>query len=244
MFITPFFAEILKDCGMVFVNCVGGEWPSEDEYFENSHCLQPDGFAVSDGMYQPIDSDKRDGKRNLDFCFGIPIDDLKDCIFIFKRTVTNLTPETFEQVVRYLQHLSKSSQAILYNKTSFWLINSYDHVVFKVICAEWTQPGSKYLFTKFLNEFTSPWVKLLQAACLKFNVKVSGPNSYLGSGDHGRISRVIKDGKEVALKIVLQESIRGLFNEEHSLRNDKLAGLAVTVISSCETLTVTLELRY
>ncbi|GMF11956.1 unnamed protein product [Phytophthora lilii] len=120
-------------------------------------------------------------------------------------------------------------------RTTFWLINSINGVVVRVITATWIMEGSKALFRDFITKNLSPWVTRLTAACSALNVEVVEGDAFLGRGAFGRVFKVKRkgqDGDALALKIVETSSVGRLFQEEDALVHAQHTGLAIRPVGT------------
>ncbi|KAG1696849.1 hypothetical protein DVH05_017759 [Phytophthora capsici] len=139
--------------------------------------------------------------------------------------------------MRYIQHVFPKGpgSAVLFNRTTFWLINSINGGVVRVIKATWVMEGSKALFRDFITKNLSPWVKRLTSACSDLNVEVVEGGAFLGSGAFGRVFKVKQvgeDGEVLALKIVEASSAGRLFQEEDALVSAQTTGLTIRPVGS------------
>ncbi|KAF4143371.1 hypothetical protein GN958_ATG07437 [Phytophthora infestans] len=233
-FITPYFTNALDSHDVVFVHSeLYNSLPQSG--FGNSNTAQiPDGFVTHRGMYhkepEPNDGVSRAGTS---FRFGKAIKALFDCLVLFESNITeDLEGAPFGQVMQYIQHVfpKGSGNAVLFDRTAFWLIKSINGVVARVINATWVMGGSKALFRDFITENLSPWVTRLTAACSALNVEVVEGDAFLGRGAFGRVfkvKRVGQDGDVLALKIVEKISIGRLFLEYDALGRAKYTGWAI-----------------
>jgi tRNA A-37 threonylcarbamoyl transferase component Bud32 len=230
-FITPFFNELLDSCGMVFVNSDRYQWLSQSPFASKSTDLKPDGFATHCGMFR----DKQEPNDKVDrpngFRFGVPEQELLDCLVLFEIKLT-ITDAAFGQVVWYLQNLSDKTTAcaILLDRCSFWLIKSHKGVVVKVVKSMWANDGSKQLFQNFIIANKPSWISLLTDACNSLSVDVVEGDSFLGLGAHGRVFTVKRGEEILALKIVEKRSIRRLYQEAEALQQAQYTGLTISCI--------------
>ncbi|TDH71413.1 hypothetical protein CCR75_009646 [Bremia lactucae] len=236
-FITPFFDRALANWNMVFVNSERYLWLTESMNVSRSTDLKPDGFATHPGMYcaKEKPKDKVPRSSNHKFRFGVAEEDLFDCVILFESKLS-LTDAAFGQVVRYLQSLCPKTfgSAILYDRRSFWLINSRATFIGKVLKAHWTDGGSKSLFQKFIGANMSPWVASLTTACSSFGVEVVEGDAFLGRGAQGRVFKVTRQGKELfALKIVEISLVASLYQEEAALKQAQDTGLTIRLAGEC-----------
>ncbi|GMF33009.1 unnamed protein product [Phytophthora lilii] len=233
-FITPYFSNALDSHDVVFVNSELYKWLPQSTYGNSNAALKPDGFVTHRGMYhmepEPNDDVSRVGNS---FRFGKADKALFDCLVLFESSITNhLGWAPFGQVVRYMQHLFPRGlgSTVLFNRTTFWLINSINGVVVRGITATWVMEGSKALFRDFITKNLSPWVTRLTAACSALNVEVVEGDAFLGRGAFGRVFKVKRkgqDGDVLALKIVEMSSVGRLFQEEDALVRAQHTGLTI-----------------
>jgi tRNA A-37 threonylcarbamoyl transferase component Bud32 len=130
----------------------------------------------------------------------------------------------------YLQHLPDHSRAVLFDRRRCWLIQSREK---RVVCQlEWTNSGSKQLFLNFIIDAMNPWIKLLHAACLEFDVKIVDDDAFLGAGATGRVFKVkTKEDKAAALKVVCEhEHISLLWTESNNLQAASKSGVVAAVL--------------
>ncbi|TDH71415.1 hypothetical protein CCR75_009645 [Bremia lactucae] len=236
-FITPFFDRALANWNMVFVNSERYLWLTQSIYVSRSTDLKPDGFATHPGMYRAKEkpNDQVPRSSNHKFRFGVAEEELFDCVILFESKLS-LTDAAFGQVVRYLQSLCPKTfgSAILYDRRSFWLINSRATFIGKVLKAHWTDGGSKSLFQKFIGANMSPWVASLTTACSSFGVEVVEGDAFLGRGAQGRVFKVTRQGKELfALKIVEISLVASLYQEEAALKQAQETGLTIRLAGEC-----------
>ncbi|KAL3665270.1 hypothetical protein V7S43_009898 [Phytophthora oleae] len=133
---------------------------------------------------------------------------------------------------RYLRKISPSTTAcaVLFDRRSFWLINSYKSVVVKVEKSTWVRKGSKESFQTFITQKISPWVARLTNACSLLSVDVNG-DAFLGRGAFGCVFKVTRRGEKVlALKIVEQDSVGRLYREKQALTNAQDTGLTISPV--------------
>jgi len=228
-FMTPFFNDMVLALGMVFVNSENYRWLPQSPLVVTDTDLKPDGFATHRGMFRIKDNGVQ---RPEGFRFGVPEKGLFDCVILFECKL-KITADSFGQVVRYLQHLSPTAAAILFDRDSFWLINSHKGVVFKLQKAKWVNQGSKSLLRKFITANMSPWVTHLTNACSALGVDVVEGGSFLGRGAHGRVFKVTdQDGVVLALKIVVNDSIERLYREQGALAKAQHTGLTIRPLGS------------
>ena len=90
------------------------------------------------------------------------------------------------------------------------------------------------MFQKFIADNKSPWIAILAAACLSLGVRVVDYDAFLGCGARGRVFKVIgQDRKLLALKIVKEDFVRSLHNEEAALRRAQDSGLTARLVGKC-----------
>jgi tRNA A-37 threonylcarbamoyl transferase component Bud32 len=156
---------------------------------------------------------------------------LYDCLILFESKLT-ITDAAFGQVAQYMQNLlpEEPASAILFDRSSFWLIKSSGSAVVKVEIAKWTDNGSKSLFQNFIEDNVSPWVSQLTIACSCFCVDVMEGDAFLGCGAFGRVFKVIRqDGEVCALKIVPKRFVARLYQEMRALERAQNTGLTATL---------------
>ncbi|KAG4241771.1 hypothetical protein PC116_g10308, partial [Phytophthora cactorum] len=208
-FITPYFSSVLCSCD-----------------------LKPDGFATHRGMYRRRDAPHDQVQRPDGLRFGEAEKELFDCLILFESKIS-ITKAGFGQVVRYLENLcpKTSGSAILFDRESFWLINSYKAVITKIEKAKWVGKGSKQLFQNFITDNISPWVARLSNACSALGVDVVEGEAFLGRGAYGRVFKVIRqDGTILALKVVEIRSVGRLHQEAKALTMARDTGLTVSPV--------------
>jgi hypothetical protein len=230
-FITPFFNNVLAERDMVFINSERYQWLCQSPLVSKHTDLKPDGFATHRGMFRSKPEPDDGVDRPNGFRFGIAEQDLLDCIILFESKLT-ITDAAFGQVVRYLQNLVSAS-AILFDRRSFWLIKSHERVVTKVVKAMWVHKGSKPLFCNFIQDNKSPWITRLTDACNSLNVQVIEGDAFLGRGAFGRVFKVIRGEKILALKIVEMCSIGRLYDEVEALKGARDTHLTISHIGEC-----------
>ncbi|KAG2759235.1 hypothetical protein Pcac1_g28712 [Phytophthora cactorum] len=231
-FITPYFSSVLCSCGMVFVNSERYQWLSQSPLVTKDTDLKPDGFATHRGMYRRRDAPHGQVQRPDGLRFGEAEKELFDCLILFESKIS-ITKAGFGQVVRYLENLcpKTSGSAILFDRESFWLINSYKAVITKIEKAKWVGKGSKQLFQNFITDNISPWVARLSNACSALGVDVVEGEAFLGRGAYGRVFKVIRqDGTILALKVVEIRSVGRLHQEAKALTMARDTGLTVSPV--------------
>ncbi|TDH66844.1 hypothetical protein CCR75_004833 [Bremia lactucae] len=236
-FITPFFSEALANWNMVFVNSEQYAWLTQSTNEPRSTDLKPDGFVTHPGMFRAKEKPNDNVAHPTDptFRFGVAEKDLFDCVILFESKLS-LTSAAFGRVARYLQKLrpEASGSAILYDRHSFWMINSHASVVLKVQKAKWTDGGSESLFQNFICANMSPWIPRLTMACSLLGVKVVEGDAFLGRGTHGCVFKVIGEGGEhFALKLVETRFSRFLYRDEEALKQAQNTGLTVHLAGNC-----------
>jgi len=228
-FVTPFFNEVLAEFNMIFVNSENVAWLSQGTLAGESTRLKPDGFATHRGMYRTKSEKLLDGFR-----FGVPEKKLFDCFILFESRLT-ANDDAFGQVVRYLHHFcpEASANAVLFDRTAFYLFRSHKGVICKVEKAKWAENGSKSFFRDFIAANKSPWITRLTEACKKLAVDVVEGQAFLGCGARGRVFKVKRGGETFALKIVDDNSIGSLFDEARALTEAQITGLTVEPMGKC-----------
>ncbi|KAL3665274.1 hypothetical protein V7S43_009902 [Phytophthora oleae] len=76
----------------------------------------------------------------------------------------------------------------------------------------------------------SSWVTRLTNACSSLGVDVVEGDTFLGRGAFGRVFKVTRNGEVLALKIVEQDSVGRLYDEEQALTNAQDSSLTVTPV--------------
>jgi tRNA A-37 threonylcarbamoyl transferase component Bud32 len=97
----------------------------------------------------------------------------------------------------------------------------------------WVNNGSKALFRNFIITNKSPWITRLTDACNILSVDVVEGDAFLGRGAYGRVFRVMRDEKVLALKIVEECSIGRLYDEAEALNRAHLTGLTIRRVGEC-----------
>lgn len=180
---------------------------------------------------------KSDNIVKRGFRFGVAEEELFDCLILFESKLT-ITDAAFGQVIRYWQNLCPKAvaSAILFDRTSFWLIKSYKSVVVKIQKALWVNKGSRNLFRNFITANMSPWVTRLTNACSSLCVDVVEGDAFLGRGTHSRVFKVSGlNGELFALKIVEKSSIGRLYQERKALAEAERTkkGLTISPVRNC-----------
>ncbi|KAI9905817.1 hypothetical protein PsorP6_013517 [Peronosclerospora sorghi] len=234
-FITPYFSEALDSHDIVIVNSEHDEWLRQSTCVNINTALKPGGFVTHRGMYH-VEREPDNDVSQMDSTFrgGKAVKALYDCLVLFESKISKRLEGTpFGQVMRYLRHLFPNGigSAVLFNQTTFWLINSLDGVVIRIITAEWVMQGSKALFRDFVMKNLSPWVQRLTASCSALNVEVVEGDSFLGDGAFGRVFKVKRiggqEGDVLALKIVDENSDDLLFLEVTALMRAQSTGVVI-----------------
>ncbi|KAJ3092098.1 hypothetical protein HK100_007022, partial [Physocladia obscura] len=97
---------------------------------------------------------------------------------------------------------------------------------------QWTDSGSRKVFSDFIKEGLVHWIPLLSSACDSFGVQTFDHNAFLGAGAAGRVFRVqLENGNEAALKIV-SKNIPWLQAEAMALERARNTGVVATVVKS------------
>lgn len=125
----------------------------------------------------------------------------------------------FGEVINYGSHLCfgkggpVAARLLLFDKTQCWLIEVVKGAVANVTTCRWLDKGSSNLLRGFVR--SDKMIEILQEACAHFSLTVE-EDSFLGAGAFGHVFRAtrIMDGKEVALKIVVERPE----NNDHEVR--------------------------
>ncbi len=235
--LTPHLERIFKNDGVHVVNSEEYSWlrTSEDRRFNQ----KPDMMLCDEAIYTKL-SPWNSGELSLDRRgsdkFGRLSDwVLRDCLAATFEAKTSIGNSGIGETTNYGNHITFGQNAppfaklVLFDKTSFYLleVSSGENVTIQE-CG-WTTPGSKELLRSF-PFFQSPWVKLRKAACERWGVTIardSDGSAWLGHGTFGRVFRVKRSDsdKHMALKLVLPSNAANLSLEMSTM---------VAAASSCD----------
>ena len=158
---------------------------------------------------------------------------LRDCIDTIGEAKVKIDNAAFGEVVNYARHICyrddgpKHTKLLLYDKQEFWLTRATSGEIASVEICRWDAAGSRQKLTHFIQDGRCPWIRLVIAACVHWNLEVQS-NAFLGKGTFGRVFRVSRQeggGRRnfKALKVVLpgDNGAGGLdlFKEKESLKN-------------------------
>jgi hypothetical protein len=213
-YITPFLEEIVKDttCCCVF-NSEEYKWIQTSSE-TSAYNEKPDLIVIHPAFANskpPFKCERDEAlklmRRNTDK-FGVLAQwKLHDFIGLTCEAKQKIDNGGFGEVINYGAHIcfgehgAVATRLMLFDKQTFWLVESVRGAVAKVVTSRWSDHGSKQLLRDFVRQPALP--KLLNDACEHFNLVVTS-DSFLGAGAFGFVFRAQRvDGASVALKVAL-----------------------------------------
>ncbi|KAK1929275.1 hypothetical protein P3T76_015227 [Phytophthora citrophthora] len=203
-FIAPYLNDVLARYDLVLIKSAE-PWLAQDVVPKSTTILKPDVFATHAGMYRAKPMPNNGVQQ---FRFGVAVEELYDCVFLFERQLT-ITDEAFGQMIQYLENLTQMAYGILFDRHSFWLIESYNSAVVKVEKSTWVSKGSKDSLQNFIMKKLSPCPVFLARACSSLSVDVVEGDAFLGRGTHSVFKVIRSNGEVMALKIAEGEDCAG-----------------------------------
>ena len=231
-YITPFLEEIVKDTASCSVfNSEEYKWiqtSSETSVYNEKPDLliiHP-AFANSKHPFQcERDEALKSMRRNTDK-FGVLSQwRLRDFIGLTCEAKQKIDNGGFGEVINYGAHIcfgehgAVATRLMLFDKQTFWLVESVRGEVASVVTSRWLDHGSKHLLRDFVRQ--PALAKLLNDACEHFNLVVKS-DSFLGAGAFGFVFRAQRvDGASVALKVALDTHAQRLETEKAKILRAK-----------------------
>lgn len=214
-FITPHIEKIFSEevhSTTVVVNSEEYKWLKASE--DSNYNLKPDLFVCHKAVYctrKPFRCQERVAHmRRESNIFGVLSDwKLRRFLYLVCEAKTSINNQGLGEVINYASHISFDEDGpvtvrlVLFDKTSFWLIECVKGHASSIEKCRWSQAGSVSHFKKFA--LRDPLMEVLDEACEKYGVTVES-ECFLGQGGFGVVFRVRRgDGKWLAVKIVRDE---------------------------------------
>ena len=233
-YITPFLEEIVKGTASCCVfNSEEYKWIQTSSE-TSAYNEKPDfivihpAFANSKPPFKfERDEALKSMRRNTDK-FGVLSQwKLRDFIGLTCEAKQIIDNQAFGEVINYGAHIcfgehgALTTRLMLFDKQTFWLVESVKGEVANVMTSRWSDHGSKQLLRDFVRQPALP--KLLNDACEHFNLVVTS-DSFLGAGAFGFVFRAQRvDGASVALKVALDTHVQRLETERAKILRAKKA---------------------
>lgn len=238
---TPYLQDLFEHVGIV-VNSEDYKWVWTYSG-DSKNFMKPDFFVALRGLMERKDSSGLSFikalrlRSSIHFDFGTMPWEIRDCVRVLVEFKNKLVHEHFGKLVLYLQHLSRDSKGCMYygilcDDTDVILASCCDSELCSRYDLKWTTPGSQAFVRKFISPQNN-WMRLLDLSMSHLGVQLEGDNAFLGTGRNGRVFRVQKEGRVLALKIVLTPSdglVNSVFAEHNILRGLRRRNLPVVTV--------------
>jgi hypothetical protein len=140
---------------------------------------------------------------------------------LFEVKLDTMSTSDFGELCTYHHCLPGSARGMLFNRSSFWLYNSFDGSPFSLAQYKWVFPGTASAVRAFFaGDVDPPLVVLLRALLEALGVRPlhdEHGRCYLGSGATGHVFTVGGATHARALKVVLEASVTTHVAVEYSL---------------------------
>jgi len=226
-YMTPFLEDIVKDTVSCSVfNSEEYKW-IQTSNSTNIYNEKPDliishpAFINSKLPFNCNDEKLQQMRSNSDLKYGVLSQwKLRDFIGLTCEAKQGIDNGAFGEVINYGAHIcfgahrATMTRLLLFDKQSFWLVESVRGIVASVTTSQWLDHGSKDLLRNFVRKPALP--KLLNDACGHFNLTVAS-DSFLGAGAFGYVFCAQRQDRLFALKIVLKPNVQRLQTEKSKI---------------------------